>query len=573
MREEKLFKWAVIALLVCTISLSTLKATVLWNGDATQGTGIFKALNFDGIEGSQPTGTITAVNDATYGTVWQFYKPATDHRCEAHAAQGYQAAEGDVIYIGWRFKVSIPLYVTTNAFFQWKAYGDNMLQNYPITINSADDGRLHLIQHDPDGTGGKIRHDVWSAPFTPNTWISVVLKIKLSRDINVGNIEFWYNGAQQTLLGGSTTFTCRTFDAEYCDPKWGVYGGDGTSITNKVDDIKIATTYNEAAPSGTTTIPNAPSGTTATAVSGSRINLTWVDNSNNESGFVIRRSTDGTSFSSVDTVAANVTSYSNTGLASNTTYYYRIKAINQAGSSDYVNTASTTTLKENIALNKTATASNVYNNNATYNAAKAVDGSTTTRWATDNGITAATLEVTLGANYTFSSTIIREYGNRVTSYKVQYWNGSSWLDAYTGTTIGTAKTDNFTTVSGSKVRLNILSITGTSGPTIYEFEVYGSLKSALVTPEPAVSEIPEIGISPNPVKDRATISYSVPNAAPVKIDMLSVTGQLSKTFINEFREAGNYKLEVNASDLHGGLYIIRLSSGKSIQTIKTLVIK
>lgn len=227
----------------------------------------------------------------------------------------------------------------------------------------------------------------------------------------------------------------------------------------------------------------------------------------------------------------------------------------------------------NIALNKTATASNVYNDNASYNATKAVDGSTTTRWATNDGIASAWLEIDLGATYTFAKAVTKEYSNRVASYKIQYWSGSAWKNAFTGTTIGSVKTDLFTTISATKVRLNIVSVTGTKGPSIYEFSVFGALKSASIAPQPEISEMLEINISPNPIKQNAVINYSVPIAAAVKIDILGVTGQLSRTFISEYKEAGNYRLTANVTDLPEGVYIIRLTSGGNTKTVKTLIVK
>ncbi len=89
--------------------------------------------------------------------------------------------------------------------------------------------------------------------------------------------------------------------------------------------------------------PNAPTALTATIVSSSQINLTWTDNANNESGFKIERSLDGSSFTQIATVGANVTSYNNTGLAESTTYYYRVRSYNSSGDSAYTNTASATT--------------------------------------------------------------------------------------------------------------------------------------------------------------------------------------------------------------------------------------
>jgi hypothetical protein len=81
----------------------------------------------------------------------------------------------------------------------------------------------------------------------------------------------------------------------------------------------------------------------ASASSSSNINLSWVDNSDNETGFDIERSLNGSTWSLITTVASNVSSYANSGLTASTTYYYRVRAKNTAGNSSYTNTASATT--------------------------------------------------------------------------------------------------------------------------------------------------------------------------------------------------------------------------------------
>ncbi|XVJ66420.1 MAG: hypothetical protein HEQ40_09775 [Lacibacter sp.] len=84
------------------------------------------------------------------------------------------------------------------------------------------------------------------------------------------------------------------------------------------------------------TAPAAPSGLSANTVSFRQINLSWTDNSNNETGFEIWRSTNATTgFITVGTAAANATNYADSGLNANTTYYYRIRAIGQFGESAF----------------------------------------------------------------------------------------------------------------------------------------------------------------------------------------------------------------------------------------------
>ncbi len=93
------------------------------------------------------------------------------------------------------------------------------------------------------------------------------------------------------------------------------------------------------------TAPAAPTGLTATAVAASQINLSWADNANDETGYTLERCTGAscTNFAPIATLAANTTSYQNTGLAASTTYRYRLFASNSAGNSGYSNVASATT--------------------------------------------------------------------------------------------------------------------------------------------------------------------------------------------------------------------------------------
>jgi hypothetical protein len=92
------------------------------------------------------------------------------------------------------------------------------------------------------------------------------------------------------------------------------------------------------------TAPNAPGGLTANGVSALLINLNWTDNSNNEDGFRIERSTDGTNFTEIATVGANSTSYVAGALASGTQYFFRVRAYNAAGNSNNSNIADAVTL-------------------------------------------------------------------------------------------------------------------------------------------------------------------------------------------------------------------------------------
>lgn len=89
--------------------------------------------------------------------------------------------------------------------------------------------------------------------------------------------------------------------------------------------------------------PTDPGYLTATATTCNQVNLTWQDNSSNENGFKIERSTNGSPFSLIATITANSTAYNDTTVAENSPCSYRVKAYNTNGDSGYSNIADITT--------------------------------------------------------------------------------------------------------------------------------------------------------------------------------------------------------------------------------------
>ncbi|HQY88869.1 MAG TPA: fibronectin type III domain-containing protein, partial [Tepidisphaeraceae bacterium] len=91
-------------------------------------------------------------------------------------------------------------------------------------------------------------------------------------------------------------------------------------------------------------VPVAPSNLLASAVTSSSINLSWADNSSNETSFILeRRTIASNTFETLVTLPADTTSYNNTGLSEDTTYIYRIRAINSSGTSVFSNEVTATT--------------------------------------------------------------------------------------------------------------------------------------------------------------------------------------------------------------------------------------
>lgn len=185
---------------------------------------------------------------------------------------------------------------------------------------------------------------VTGAPAAPTgLTASAVSSCQVNMSWNASSGATSYNVKRSGTSGGPyTTIATGVTSTSYNDTGRAL----STAYYYVVSAVNLAWESGNSTQASATTLaaPAAPSGLNATAASPSQINLTWTDNSTTEAGFKIERSTDGASYTQITTVGANVSSYSNTGLAENTTYHYRIRANDSCGNnSGYSNADSATT--------------------------------------------------------------------------------------------------------------------------------------------------------------------------------------------------------------------------------------
>lgn len=130
-------------------------------------------------------------------------------------------------------------------------------------------------------------------------------------------------------------------------------------------------------------------------------------------------------------------------------------------------------LGKNRASGAKAAASNYRGNAAGYAPSNATDNNKETYWATDDGVTTASLEINLGKVQPVTYLLLQEYiklGQRVKSFNVEVWADGAWHTVANATTIGYKRIVKINPVQTAKVRINITA--SKACPVISNIAVY-----------------------------------------------------------------------------------------------------
>ena len=155
-----------------------------------------------------------------------------------------------------------------------------------------------------------------------------------------GNVATGYTGT----VSFTSTDTAAGLPASYmfASADKGAHSFSVTFNTAGTQTLTASDGSLSATSSGVTVSPSGTITLTATASSSSQINLSW-NSLTGATGYIIQESSNGSSgWTQIATTASNVTTYSNTGLAAGTTYYYRVQATGGSGSA-FSNVANATT--------------------------------------------------------------------------------------------------------------------------------------------------------------------------------------------------------------------------------------
>lgn len=345
----------------------------------------------------------------------------------------------------------------------------------------------------------------------------------------------------RTVMAYSCTGSCVRVQ-HFSNPEVN-YLGLPTGVADWADNAR---SLNDAAPTVATwreglaeTPPDAPSGLAAAALSHERIDLTWAENATNEDGIRLERSGDGSDFSEIATLAPNATGFTDTGLAAETTYYYRVAAFNGAGTSASSNDAWATT--EPISMVPPTVAILSPAGGAVFAQGVAIGFSGTATDEQDGNLAGrivwtSDLEGNLGTGGALSRTLAR--GTHVIEARV---TDNSGLSAATTRTVTVVATTSVTLTSAGSQDGWVLEASETSGTG-------GSIKSSDSSNKALL-----VGDTNKDQQYRAVLAFDT-SAIPAGATIVSATlrlmrGSLSGT--NPFDTHGSLLVDVQRGGLGG----------------------
>lgn len=130
---------------------------------------------------------------------------------------------------------------------------------------------------------------------------------------------------------------------------------------------------------------------------------------------------------------------------------------------------------DNLARKAKTEATNVRGNEKTFAASNVTDNNKETYWATDDGVTKASLTVDFGKPVLFNRFMAQEHislGQRVKSFTLEAFADGNWTEIAKATTVGYKRILRFPSVKASKIRFNITD--SKSCPLISNIGVYNA---------------------------------------------------------------------------------------------------
>ena len=281
----------------------------------------------------------------------------------------------------------------------------------------------------------------------------------------------------------------------------------------------------------------APSNLRFTLSGPNSITLNWNDNSNNETGFKIERKSGSGVFTLIDSVSANVTTFTDNSIIDTGMYSYRVYAYNGNASSGYSNSNFIITVVPVELISFTA---------------ELHDKNVLLKWTTGSEKN--------NRGFSIERLVLSQH------FPVGSWKSIGFVDGKgTKTTPSdyqfidaNAKELNTNLI---KYRLQQIDFDGTSTNT-------GEVEAWLNT----IPDKFHLGQNfPNPFNPSTRIQYQVSSIAPVTLKVYDILGNEVAILVNEKKSPGTYELTWNAVGLPSGIYFYKLVAD-NFSSIKRMIL-
>ena len=242
---------------------------------------------------------------------------------------------------------------------QFSVNANGLMRFGPTVVGNAASGRTNDWATTTDqpkvaaywddlctAANGKVHYKVVGSPGSRRLvveWLNeVTFGTTCANGLAIGTFQVWVYEPGAASQAGAIQFVYGALGAN-SSANLGYGMGMGSSNTSFASVTQATDTVSYAASDNAQTgavaagksyqfnpnVPLQPTNLNFSMVTAVSQQLTWNDNSSNELGFVIYRSTDGTNFSFLTQVGANVNTFGDTGLSPSTNYFYRVYAVSE----------------------------------------------------------------------------------------------------------------------------------------------------------------------------------------------------------------------------------------------------
>ncbi|MFC1569726.1 T9SS type A sorting domain-containing protein [bacterium] len=78
---------------------------------------------------------------------------------------------------------------------------------------------------------------------------------------------------------------------------------------------------------------------------------------------------------------------------------------------------------------------------------------------------------------------------------------------------------------------------------------------------------------PNPFNQHSVISYQLSAGGRIQVKVFDIRGRKVASLLDERQEAGGHRIRFDGGNLHSGIYVAELKTGKVVQRIKIILVK